>query len=746
MNQMMQREGGLAQRLRDRVSTEVDLGQMLRLLWRRRWFVLSWVVLAVVLAGLIVSHLTPIYTATAQVMIDARRSRVVDLKEVMSQLTPQMVTVFSEVEVLRSRGLAKRVADDLDLYSSPEFNPALRPVVAKNKVEQLIDDTLSTVSRLLGRQKPVAPLDPAAREARMRSQVVNALTARLTVSAVPQSLVIRLSVTSPDPAMAARLANAFADAYVTDQLEARFEAVRRATTWLNSRLDGLRRNVAEAERAVAAYRSEAGLVESRGNTVTQQRLSELSSQLILAQSRRAEQEARVARVETLLKSGNGADAAAELVDSPLIQRLREQEASLSREASDLSSRYAERHPQITKIRAEQAELRRKIEAELAKQVQATRSELAVVRDREGTLAAQVRKLEATLNDQSQASVRLRELEREAQASRSLYEAFLSRFKETGEQEQIQQADSRIISTAEAPRAPTYPRSGMLVAVAGLAGLVAGIALVLLLEQFDNVFRNRDQLEEAVGLPVFGLVPQVRVMPGRHVESYLADRPASSFAEAFRIIWFTLKNSLASGSPKVVLVTSSVPEEGKSLTALSLARTAANLSMRVLLIDADLRRSSVAGMLRTEPVNAFADVLAGRATVGEAVRRDPLSQVDVLLSRPSNPPAIDLMAADGLGNLMAELRGLYDLVVIDSPPTMPVADVQILARQADATLFCVRWNKTPRPSVQSSIRTLLDADAKLAGVLLTRVNTRKHARYGYGDIGYYYGKYRGYYSG
>ncbi len=746
MNQMMQREGGLAQRLRERVSTDIDLGQMLRLLWRRRWFVLSWFVLAVVLAALIVSHLTPIYTATAQVMIDARRSRVVDLKEVMSQLTPQMVTVFSEVEVLRSRGLAKRVADKLDLYNTPEFNPALRPVVPKNKVEQLIEDGVATIEDLLGLRKPEPPLDPAAEEARMRSRVVNNLMGRLSVSAVPQSLVIRLSVTSPDPAMAARLANAFADAYVTDQLEARFEAVRRATSWLNGRLEDLRLNVAQGERAVAAYRSEAGLVESRGNTVNQQRLSELSSQLILAQSRRAEQEARVARVETLQRSGNGTEAAAELVDSPLIQRLREQEALLAREASDLSSRYADRHPQITKVRAEQAELRRKIDAEVTKQVQAARSELAVLRDREGTLAAQVRKLEATINDQSQASVRLRELEREAQASRSLYEAFLSRFKETGEQEQIQQADSRIISTAEPPRAPTYPRSGMLVAVAGLAGLVVGIALVLLLEQFDNVFRNRDQLEDAIGVPVFGLVPQVRVMPGRHVESYLADRPASSFAEAFRIIWFTLKNSVAGGSPKVVLVTSSVPEEGKSLTALSLARTAANLSMRVLLIDADLRRSSVAGMLRTEPLNKFADVLAGRATVEEAVQRDPLSQIDVLLSKPSNPPAVDLMAADGLGNLMAELRGLYDLVVIDSPPTMPVADVQILARHADATLFCVRWNKTPRPSVQSSIRTLIDADAKLAGVLLTRVNTRKHARYGYGDIGYYYGKYRGYYSG
>jgi capsular exopolysaccharide synthesis family protein len=263
-----------------------------------------------------------------------------------------------------------------------------------------------------------------------------------------------------------------------------------------------------------------------------------------------------------------------------------------------------------------------------------------------------------------------------------------------------------------------------------------------IEQFDNVFRNGGQLEAETGVPVLGLVPQVRLPPGHRIDTYLAEKPASSYAEAFRIVWFSLKHAVPEGGLRVLLVTSSVPEEGKSVTALSLARTAAKMSLKVALVDADVRRPSIGRMLGVAPVKGIAEILKGEATLDEAMMRDPLSSVDVLM--PSAPQAIDLMATStDLARLVSELRERYDLVVIDSPPTMPVADVQVLARLADYTLFCVRWNETPRASVVASVRSLVAAN--VAGTLLTRVNIRKHARYGYGDVGYYYGKYPGYYS-
>ena len=732
--------------LRGRLGREADLRYLLRTLWRRRILLVACLLLAAGTTAVVVSGITPVYTATAQVMLDTRRPRVIDLKDVLTQLQPQLVTVISEVEVLRSRTIAQRVADTLNLYDDPEFNPALRTQPEESDLVRTVTALWAEVKTAVFGAKEPPPLDEETRRKNIRAAVVSGLGGRLGVAPVPQSLVIRISFNSISAEKAARIANAFADAYVVEQLETKFEAVRKATTWLNARLDSLRDAVAESERQVVAYRAKAGLVESKGQLGSQQKLAELNSQLVIAQSKRAETEARISRIETLLKGSRGGEAGDEVLDTPLVQHLKEQEAQLAREASDLASRYAERHPLMLKVRAELAQIRSRIATEVDRLVQNLRGELAVLRGRESGLLGQIRDVEIRVLDQNQAEVRLRELEREAQANRAIYEAFLSRFKETGEQEQIQQADVRVISQAEVPGAPSYPRSRLLIGGAALLGLILGTVLVLVLEQLDNTFRNRDQLEDATGLPALGLIPAITSMQGRRrIESYMIDNPASSFAEAFRITWFSLKHSMPDQDLRVVAVTSSVPEEGKSLTALSLARTAANLSMRVILVDADLRRSTVAAMLNLKPERGLADVLAGQATVEEAVVKDPYSRLDVLTGRPVKPQQFDLLASNGLTGLIERLRETYDVVVIDCPPVLPLADAQMLAQFADRTVFCVRWDKTPRESVVSALRMLLDVNANIAGTLLTRVNVRKHARYGYGDIGHYYGHYRSYYA-
>ncbi|HEY0835745.1 MAG TPA: polysaccharide biosynthesis tyrosine autokinase [Azospirillum sp.] len=732
--------------LRAKLGREADLRHMLRTLWRRRVLLAVCLLLGASAAWAYVSGITPVYTATTQVMLDTRRPRVIDLKDVLSQLQPQLVTVNSEVEVLRSRTVAERVATALNLYDDPEFNPSLRAKPEESDLVRSVTALWNEVKTAIVGEKPEPQVDEETRRQALRAGVVGGLLGRMSVAAVPQSLVIRISFNSTDPHKAARIANAFADAYVVEQLETKFEAVRRATTWLNSRLESLREAVVDSERQVVAYRTTTGLIESRGQLGAQQKLGELNSQLVVAQSKRAETEARISRIETLLKTSRGSDALDEVLDSPLVQHLKEQEAQLAREASDLLSRYAERHPQMLKVRAELAQVRSRIASEVDRLVQGLRGELVVLRSRESGLAGQIREVESRVLEQNRAEVRLRELEREAQANRAIYEAFLSRFKETGEQEHIQQADVRIISQAEVPGAPSYPRTRLLISAAAMLGLVAGTVLVLVLEQLDNTFRNRDQLEEATGLPALGLIPAIQSATGRRrVESYLSDNPASSFAEAFRITWFALKHSLPDDESKVVVVTSSVPEEGKSLTALSLARTAANLSLRVVLVDADLRRSSIAEMLNLQLDRGIADVLSGQATVDDVVVKDPRSNVDVLSGRPIKPRQLDLVASNSFAGLVADLRERYDLVVIDSPPTLPVADVQMLVQLADRTVFCVRWDKTPRESVVSALRMLMDVNANIAGTLLTRVNVRKHARYGYGDLGHYYGRYRSYYA-
>lgn len=729
----------------------VDIGRTLRTLWRRRLLLLACLLLGAGGAWAYTARMHPVYTATAVVMLDTNRPRVIDLKDQARRETPLYVTVNSEVEVIRSRSVAQRVADALNLYDDPEINPTLRPKGETSDLIRLVSVMWGELVASVTGEDGVAPESPAARQQDPKADVVDAIAKGMEVSVIPQSVVMRISFKSTDPAKAARIANAIADSYVVEQMETKFEAVRRATNWLNGRLEVLRHAVESSERQVVAYREQMGLVENNGKQAEVQNLVDMNSQLVQIKSKRTEIEAKLDRIDSLSKSRGSAGVAEEFVDSPLIQHLKQLEAQLSREESDLSSRYAARHPMILKIRAELSETRGKLRNEIEGQIQALRGDLVILKNRESSLTRQIRDSQSLTIKQSGNEIRLRELEREAQASRAIYEAFLNRFKETGEQEHIQQADVRIISTAEPPKAPSAPRTRLLVGAASLLGLLGGIVLVMLIEQLDNTFRSREQLEAACGLPSLGLIPAARSLVGqRSVESILCEKPSSSFAEAFRIVWFSLKHSLTdidAGRPNVVVITSSVPEEGKSLTALSLARTAANLSMRTVLVDLDLRRTSIARMLDLKPACGIAEVLAGRAGVEQAIIQDPRSRLDILSGAPikSQDYQHDLLNAKSVNALLEDLRDRYDLVVIDSPPTLPVADAQILAQLADRVVFCVRWDKTPKENVLSALRMLQDINAPIGGLLLTRVNLRKHAGYGYGDVGHYYGRYHGYYA-
>ncbi|WP_159107306.1 Wzz/FepE/Etk N-terminal domain-containing protein [Azospirillum sp. B4] len=724
---------------------EVDIGQLLRTLWRRRWVILSITGLSLVAAFFILSQITPIYTATTKVMIESRRSRVLDGRELVSGMEPVNMTVMSQVEVIQSRNIAKRVADKLDLYNDKRFNPALMPSQGSR--------LMGTLSALVGEVRqlftgPARQIDEATRAQRQREAVVDKVLGSLTVEPVPQSLVIRIGMRSPDPVLAAQLVNAYADACVEEQLESKFETVRHISTWLNSRLESLRTAVVDSERAVAAYRTANGLVDTsqRGQSTNQQQLSELSSQLVMAQAKRAETEARLSRVESALASGHTDGALDDMLDSPLVQHLKEEQATLARSVTELRARYGDRHPDMVKAKSELAQVERQLTGEIQNLVKSLRNDFAVQKQRESSIAAQIRSAEGSVLTQSKAEIRLHELERDAQANRVLYESFLSKFKESGEQEQFQQADTRVISPAEVPRRPSYPRRPMVLTAAAVLGLLGGIALVLLLEQLDRTVRTRDQLEELVGLPTFALIPQIKGGTGETgVQSYIMDHPSSSYAEAFRMAWVGLQQGLGEQGG-IVVVTSSVPEEGKSLTSLSLARVVSTLGQRVIVIDADLRRASLGAKAGVQAPHTFPEVIAGRVTVEEAIINDPLSQADILISRPGGHKDVNLLASsDRVAEILNGLRARYDLIVVDSPPALAMADVQVLSRMADKTVFCVRWDQTPRETVLSALRVLRDAKAKIAGLLLTRVDISKHSRYGYHDVGYYYARYRNYYS-
>ncbi len=721
-------------------GVETDLREILGVLRRRRHVFGGCVLLITSLVVLVAYQLTPLYTATSQVLVDPREPNVVDLDSVLSGIAADASTIDSQMEVIRSRSIAERVVEANRLDEDPEFNGALRP-----------PSRLATI-RAWFRDRLGDDLEAESEQVRLeseRSAVVDAFSSALGVTRAGQrSFVISIAVTSEDPRKASRLANSLADLYLVAQLEAKFDATERATDWLSDRLGELRERVESSEKRVQAYRVENRLVDSAGITIDEQQLAEINGQLILARADLAEKEARFRHVNQLQRSGAGFESLAEVLASDVVRDLRRQQASLAREQADLESRYGELHPRMIKARNQSEESKLELKAEVGRIVANLENEVAVAKSRTSSLERSLSQLERQRSTGEVARIRLRELEREASANRVLYESFLGRFKETSEQAGIAQADARIISRATFSAKPSYPRKGLFTVLGFMVSLWIGIAAVILLERLDNGFRSGNQLEEVLGVPHLASIPAVsvrdRTIDGRLLspEDYVLARPFSSYAEALGNLRSALLLPHADAPPRVVVLTSALPREGKTTMTISLGRVAALSGVRTVVVDADLRHPSVAKALGLEPTAGLLEVLAGRASLDDVLVLDEATGMYVLpvVSSAANPS--DLPGAASMRALLEELKKEFALVLVDSAPVLAVSDTRVLGQDCDKLVFITQWEKTPRGAAEEAVHVLRQVGVHIAGAVFSQLDLKQHAKYGYGDS--YHERYADYY--
>lgn len=694
-------------------SGDLDLEQVLRTLWRRRAVLAGGVAGAVVLALLVVLQLPPQYTATALLMLTPRGPQVMEAAEVMPALGMESAVVHSEVEVLRSRALAEAVVQAEDLAADPEFNPALTP------------PALWRVAFGLG--QPDAPEAPLAAE-----RVVESFRDALRVEALNRSLVVAVRVTSINAQKAARLAQATAGLYLEQQMRAKLSATRGAADWLGDRVETLRRDATEAEAAVAAYRARHGLGQDREGSLAAEERARLTTALAEARAARADAEARHQRLRRALTETPA--SVGEVLASPVVHRLRDQEAQVGRTLADLSARYGPLHPRLAETQAELDDLRRQIAAEAARIADGVADEARVARVREQALADALAGLERQRAGEGAASAPLLALEQEAAAARALHESFLRRYKEASEQIALQAPDARIVSPAAVPVRPSWPRKTLVVGAAGGVGLLLSLALVFVLERLDRGLRRPEDAERRLGRPVLGQMPLLRPCP---------TSPDAVAGEEMRQIRTALSLSSADRPPRVVAVTSSLPGEGKTTLCLWLARTAGP-GRRVVVVDADLRRPRLGALAGAADGPGLAAVLAGEATVAEALRPGPADGLNVLPGRPVGGVAGDLLGGPAMRAVLEELRRRFDLVVVDTPPVLPVADARMLAPLVDAVLYGVRWEKTPDDVARQGLERLTAAGPP-PFIVLTQVDLKRQASYGYGGYVRYYGRYGAYYA-
>jgi exopolysaccharide transport family protein len=712
-----------------------DLTDLLRVIRVRQKIILGTALAVVAVTALVLFRLTPLYSAKSLVMLDQRQNKVEDINAVLSGLPTDPTSIENQVQILRSRNLLSRVIDKQHLMQDPEFGPGkpnllagavyfLNPlhwfpnsVTTKTDAEKLRDERNAMIDHLLGGE---------------------------TVAAQGRSSAILITFASEDANKAAAISNAIADAYVEDQLEAKFEATQKATVWLADRIQELSVQVQTAEAAVQEYKAENGLTETvNGTSLVNQQMSDLNGQLITQRSDLAEKEARYARVLQLQRTGHAEDVT-QAVESPLITQLRGQETDLLRQEADLTSKYGPRHPKMLDLESQKRNLQAKIAEEVQRVVQTVGNDVAIARARVGSLQASLSKLTGESTVDSKARVKLTELQARASSSRQLYEAFLGRFKEAQGQQGIQAPDARIISRAEVPGAPSFPNKSLSLGIAIPGGFLLGFLFAMLAERLDAGFRTVHQIERLLGVPVLSTLPEILSLEKTEGQAAdrVVDKPMSSFAEAVRGLQMGLVLSNVDKRPKVVLVTSSVPSEGKTTVAISLARLAAAGRLKALVIDADLRRPSVAETVRlTTTTNGLVQALTGDVPLEQCLVKDPKSTATILPAYrvAGSPP--DILGSIAMERIIEGLKSHYDLIILDSAPLLPVNDTKVLARLADAVLFVVRWEKTPRDAVIEAARALADIHAPVAGVVLARADAKRYRYYSYGYQDYYaYDKY------
>jgi capsular exopolysaccharide synthesis family protein len=717
----------------------LDARRLLGGLRRRKVLIGGIVFLGTALALLLVNQITPLYLATSQVVVESNRQNVVNIEQVSQAPTPDYYTNETQAAVIASRALAVQAVDKLDLYNNPSFNPELAQERARRGPVATVRGWITGK----GTEPAVSPwagMAPAEKRAAMREYLAGAYLAGLNVVPSSRSRVIAIEYTSTDPAFAARAANTTAELYLADQLSSKSDATVQATDWLDRRVAELSAKLVESERKVDEYRAKSGIVEAgAGSSIVQEQLTRLNGDLVAARAKRAEAGARYEQIQGMIKDGAGVDTAAAVLDSPLIVQLRSQEATVVRKIAELKTQVRDEHPNMILAQNELKDLQAKIAAEVNKIAVSLGNDYEIAKVRERNLLGEVRNLEAQAQRQNEAEVTLRSLMSEARANKQLYETVLSRYKETKVfDKDLERADARVISRATVPGVPFYPQKSLIVLAAFLVSAVLGVALALILEYLDQGFRSISQLETITGLPVLGATPQLTRRDRRkHPHAVAIARPNSAFGEAVRTIRTGLMLADADNPPRTIMITSAVSGEGKSSLSLSLASLAARSGQRVIVVDADMRHPNLHEMLEQPNGTGLSDVLGGRAPLEEVIKADDHTGIHYITAGSRAPQPADLIGALQMRTLLRTLAGLYDLVVIDTPPLLAVSDALLLVRHVDHSVYVVRWERTRRETAIAGLKQLVDAGAKHAALVLAQVDVGRQARYGYRDSGYYY---------
>jgi succinoglycan biosynthesis transport protein ExoP len=684
-------------------ADRVDVRGLFRAILGRKALLVGLMLLFGVLAYLAASFMTPVYTAYAKVILAPRNVQVSQTDAVVSSVEVTEPEIFSEMSVMRSNTLLGDLIDQIGL----------------NRLETLYYDQ---------------PRVDSTRENRVAS-LIDKIRDNLRIQREAESFVVVIRFDGRDAELVAALANGIADTYIEKSLNSRRENVRQATIWIEELVAEAQIDVQRTETALTAARTKSLQAEGSSYDNANQQLANLTSELAVARAGLAAAQATYDQLQGVLER-DGAQGLAMAVTSPLLETLLGERLEAQRKDEEWARSYDTDHPQRVRLRDQIAGLDAQLELEARRVIEQRAGDVVVAQSRVDSLSASVQALEDQLAGISGATVGLRQLELEAAAARQYYENLLARLSSATGQDKLQLPEARVIDRAPVPEAPSAPRPKLLGAFGGLLGLTVAIILAVIMEMTRSSFRTRREIEAQTGHRVLATLPRMRRHDMRRIITGLRGKSNTVFGERMRQLKTVLLMRRGGYDKQVIMVASSRPGEGKSTVAMALAEMAVLAGKEVVVVDGDLRCSSLVKSFGWTPENDFADFVLERCALDEAIITDEALGINVLPTANHSVAAADELSVDWLKPMMDELKAVYDVVIIDSPPLLEVADGLVLARVADSIVYVVRWDKTPRQAVAEGLEALAAMRLGVAGIVLNRADP-KYTENSYGEA---YGAY------
>jgi exopolysaccharide transport family protein len=698
----------------------------------------------------------PTYTAQVQILLANPRAQFVQQQSLLAEPAFDLNQIETQLQLLRSKAIAAAVINQLKLENDPDFNGS--------------GLSLGSLWQRIRSGPPTAPKDrPSDTQGQPSDAMVGAFLNRLSAGRIGFSNVIEVSFNSGNAARAAEIVNAVANTYVADQLDTKFEANRRATSWLQERLRDLGEQALAAQRAVDAYKAQNNIVSSDGKLIDEQQITEINNRLAAARAQTSEAAAKLARYQTLLGTdpaspssvGNLDAVGTDALNSQIITQLRQQYLELGRREAELSARVGRDHLAVVNVRNRMREYRNSMFDEVKRLAEVSRSEFELAKQRQQEIEKQLSKAVSQSRSTSSAELTIKDLESRAKGLRNMYETFLQRYMGAAQQETFPISETRVIFPASTPQSKSKPKSKLVLALGILGGLALGVGLAFLRDTMDRVFRTSSQVESVLELPCLSLVPLLKsrkpskssarpqqadedirqriISSPPAIHRAVVGMPLSRYTEAIRSIKLAIDHNPAKISSQVIGITSALPNEGKTTIAASLAQLIGHTGKRAIIVDCDLRNPSLSASLAPKAGAGIIEVANGSRSLEETIWRDPTTNLAFLpaVRRGALLHTSEILCAETISKLFDRLRASYDYVIVDLPPLTPLVDVRATAPLIDCFILVVEWGRTKIDVVQHALHTAPNIHESLIGAVLSKTDIKAMARYDAHRSDYYH---------